>query len=519
MRAPRVWTIQQRLAAAFTLLTALLLSIAALTWSTVGRLTGQSGDALTASEGKQFMTARHVDHLTWVHGLEQYLLGAGAFTGQLDHTRCALGKWLYDPASRENVTDGELRSLLTALEAPHAALHASARDVTGRRGDEAQQAFQSRTLAALAATKDVIVNIEARYEALRTQELNDLAHEGRRARTWTALGASLALAMAVLLAWGVSRNIAGLLRQTVQSLREGAAQVTSAASQVSISAQGLSQGSSQQAASLEETSASMEEMGSITRKTADNAHHAARLSSETDRLVEASNAALQAMVESMEGIQESSGKVAKIIRTIDEIAFQTNILALNAAVEAARAGEAGMGFAVVADEVRNLAQRSAQAAKDTASLIEESVERAAQGGHHVRQVATSMTEITASVRQARALVEEVSTASREQAQGIDQVGRAVSDMERVTQATAATAEESAAAAEELNAQAELTLHELAQLEALIVRTPSTHADGAPSRAAVATTGPERPAVPLRLHRGSPAPSPGPASATGTFGQI
>ena len=165
---------------------------------------------------------------------------------------------------------------------------------------------------------------------------------------------------------GSVHSVNGRLRTTAAELKQGAEQVVSAAGQVATSSQSLSQGATEQAASLEETSASMEEMASMTRKNAENAHQAATLVTGVAQQVDESNAALAEMVTSMSAIQESSNKVAKIIKTIDEIAFQTNILALNAAVEAARAGEAGMGFAVVADEVRNLAQRSAQAAKDTA---------------------------------------------------------------------------------------------------------------------------------------------------------
>jgi len=160
--------------------------------------------------------------------------------------------------------------------------------------------------------------------------------------------------------------------------------------------------------------------------------------------------------------------VSKIIKTIDEIAFQTNILALNAAVEAARAGEAGMGFAVVADEVRNLAQRSAQAAKDTAGLIEESIARSEHGTSTVNQVATSIASITESVSQVKGLVNEVSAASQQQTQGIDQVTHAVAHMEKVTQNAAATAEESAAASEELNAQAESSVAVVRELQELVV---------------------------------------------------
>jgi len=201
----------------------------------------------------------------------------------------------------------------------------------------------------------------------------------------------------------------------------------------------------------------MEEMASMTRKNAESSQMASNLMTEVDARVQESNGAIGDMITSMSSIQESSQKVAKIIKTIDEIAFQTNILALNAAVEAARAGEAGMGFAVVADEVRNLAQRSAQAAKDTTELIEESIEKAQSGNAKVEQVAGSISAITESVTKVKGLVEEVSVASRQQSQGIDQVAQAIAQMEKVTQTTAATAEESAAASEELNAQAEASM--------------------------------------------------------------
>jgi methyl-accepting chemotaxis protein len=184
-------------------------------------------------------------------------------------------------------------------------------------------------------------------------------------------------------------------------------------------------------------------------------------------LVDDSNKALSEMVISMESIQESSNKVARIIKTIEEIAFQTNILALNAAVEAARAGAAGMGFAVVADEVRTLAQRSAQAAQDTASLIEASIASTSQGQSRVTRVVASVSAITSSVDKVKGLVDEVSSSTKEQAEGIDQVAEAVSRIEKVTQQTAATAEESAAASEELNAQAETAMAEVERVEQII----------------------------------------------------
>jgi methyl-accepting chemotaxis protein len=302
----------------------------------------------------------------------------------------------------------------------------------------------------------------------RLQEASEIGAASER------LGTVILLVMAVLafLALGIVGYVVWAavkaLTAMVNNLRSGSEQVTSAATQVSSSAQSLSQGATEQAASLEETSASMEEMASTTRQNAENATQAATLVTSVTQQVSESNAALNQMVGSMAAIKESSNKVAKIIKTIDEIAFQTNILALNAAVEAARAGEAGMGFAVVADEVRNLAQRSAQAAKDTAGLIEESIARSQEGAGNVEQVATAIGAITSSVAHVKGIVDQVSEASQQQTQGIDQVSQAIAQMEKVTQTTAATAEESAAASEELNAQAETTMAEVARLEDMVV---------------------------------------------------
>jgi methyl-accepting chemotaxis protein len=248
------------------------------------------------------------------------------------------------------------------------------------------------------------------------------------------------------------------LRRVALELSEGAEQINSASSQVASSSQTLAQGASQQAASLEETSASTEEITSMTRKNAENSKSAAEVMTTVDREVKEGNQTLGQMVTSMQQINASSDKISKIIKVIDEIAFQTNILALNAAVEAARAGEAGMGFAVVADEVRNLAQRSAQAAKDTSALIEESIATSRDGSAKLERVAGVIRAITESSTQVKTLVDEVNMGSQEQARGIDQISKAIAQMDQVTQGTAASAEQSASASEELSAQAQALNH-------------------------------------------------------------
>ncbi|HUO31407.1 MAG TPA: methyl-accepting chemotaxis protein [Bryobacteraceae bacterium] len=284
-------------------------------------------------------------------------------------------------------------------------------------------------------------------------------HKVTTALAWSCIAGLLIGAALTLF---VTRNITGGLRTVIDELRETANQVAGAASQISVSAQSLAQGASEQAASLEETSASSEEIGSMAGQNARSSKSAATNMIEASERVEEANRNLELMVESMNEINTSSGKISKIIKVIDEIAFQTNILALNAAVEAARAGEAGMGFAVVADEVRNLAQRSAQAAKDTAGLIEESIANSNDGKAKLDSVATAVRSITASAGKVKTLVDEVKVGSEGQARGIEQVAKAISQMEKVTQTTAANAEESASASEQLSSQSE-------SLRAVVVR--------------------------------------------------
>jgi len=243
------------------------------------------------------------------------------------------------------------------------------------------------------------------------------------------------------------------LDDSISQVSEAVGQVTSASGQISQGAQSLAEGANEQASSLEEVSSSLEEMSSMTKQNASNSNQAKTLAYEARSAANEGDASMKKMAEAIREIKTSADNTAKIIKTIDDIAFQTNLLALNAAVEAARAGEAGKGFAVVAEEVRNLAMRSAEAAKNTANMIEESVKSADSGVTITEEVAKSLGQIVNRIGHVGDLIAEIASASNEQAQGIEQVNTAMAQMNQVTQQNAANSEESASAAEELSSQA------------------------------------------------------------------
>jgi len=290
------------------------------------------------------------------------------------------------------------------------------------------------------------------------------------------------------------RSIIKPVSRVTEGLNQGADQVASASGQVSASSQSLAEGSSEQAASIEETSASLEEMSSMTKQTADNSGQADSLMKEANQVIAEANQSMTDLTHSMDEISKASEETSKIIKTIDEVAFQTNLLALNAAVEAARAGEAGAGFAVVADEVRNLALRAAEAAKNTAALIEGTVKKVNDGTDLVGKTNAEFTKVAESATKVGELVSEISAASREQAQGIDEVNKAVTEMDKVTQQNAATAEESASASEEMNAQAEEMKSYVGDLVALVGGKggEATLTDGRPARRMAPTVKKEAP---------------------------
>ena len=265
----------------------------------------------------------------------------------------------------------------------------------------------------------------------------------------------------------LSIRITNPIIRVVTGLTDGADEVASAAAQVSSGSQSLAEGASEQAASLEETSSSMKEMSSMTKQNADNASQAKAMMGEAQRIVEKVTEHMDEMSKAILEITKSSEETAKIIKTIDEIAFQTNLLALNASVEAARAGEAGAGFAVVADEVRTLSMRTAEAAKSTNNLIENTINAVRNGNELTKKTQEAFKENITISSKISQLIDEIATATREQASGIAEVSTAVNEMNGVTQQTAANAEESASASEELNAQAEQLITYVADLSAVV----------------------------------------------------
>ncbi len=289
----------------------------------------------------------------------------------------------------------------------------------------------------------------ASLEALKSQQrkfLSEATADGRDLQRRSLLLALASLCLMLVIA-GLSlvavRRVGRELSTTIAKLSEGSAQVAGAASQVSAASQSLAQGSSEQASALEQTSAAVEQVLSLSRQNSDRSSDAAELVTASQEKFGRVNDSLNNALSAMDDISAKSDRISNIIRTIDEITFQTNILALNAAVEAARAGEAGMGFAVVADEVRRLAQRCAQAAKDTADLIEASIASAREGKSKVDLVAQLVRQVIGEAARVNSLVGDIHLGAREQAQALEQITRAISQLQQVTQQMAFSAEEGA----------------------------------------------------------------------------
>lgn len=446
------------------------------------------------------------DHYRLIALVDDLLSQGKDFEGGDNPTTCGYGHWRSDLNTKNGALEaavkncdeahahfhesiGKIRSLFKAGNTDEAkrvaadAMRPAADLVTGEQGFGAiiKEIERVEGLRSEASTVAMVTCFEKQRaalgflaEALKNNRETVRATQEAAARAVILsesimIGALIfGLVFAVLLGLLITRAITKPINAVITTLSSGATQVASASDQVAQSSQAMAEGATQQASSLEETSASLEEMSSMTRQSADTAEQVNTLVTQAQQVMGQGVEAMQRMKSAIGEIKSSSDKTAMIIKTIDEIAFQTNLLALNAAVEAARAGDAGKGFAVVAEEVRNLAQRSAEAAKNTASLIEGSQKNADNGVAVSTEVAQVLDQIAASAKTMAQLVGEIAVASRQQAQGIDQITTAVSQMDKVTQSNAASSEEAASASEELSAQAR-ELNEMVDTLTRVVR--------------------------------------------------
>jgi len=375
---------------------------------------------------------------------------ADTFVAQLT---IASEKTAYDPAvhaqvvevlDKFNTVEARSKSAYTALVVSPDTATAETQTTIASLTQENHALEQS-----LVELSDAVGNKSLQSELAAVMASN--GHQRTLALTLFAIAAAFGIVTIVLM----ERQVAAPLRELASRLADGAQHVSESASQVSGSGLSLAKGASSQAASLEETSASSQQISAMAQRSAADCQSTAELVAMSQAKFTLTNQSLAHLVTAMDEIRLSSGKVSKIIRVIEEIAFKTNILALNAAVEAARAGEAGAGFAVVAEEVRNLAQKCAQAANDSAQIVEESIKSSNAGKSRLDSVSESIQSVTAESLKVKTLVDQIMVASTEQTRGITQIATAIAQMERVTQASAGNAEESAAAAQELTAQSSI----------------------------------------------------------------
>lgn len=428
----------------------------------LGVIQSANAEAQASEDRLHLFDAVHIGHLDWVRKLQEYSLDPAAreLSLQLDHTACQLGKYLGGPERvRAEKWLPSLKEVFHAIEEPHRALHASAVQVRDFRLAGGSQEGLLRILTevtrpSLAAVEGQLDRATSLVGNVRTALLEQLTNVSTMAEMTLIVIGLLVIVVSIFFGWLLIRSTTRFLRELTRRVVDIARYTAASAGQLSSASQSLAAGSSSQAAALEEVAASLEEMGAMIRHSHDNSEETDKLAREAEQSVAEAQALMKKASEASEASATQGAETRHIVHDIDEIAFQTNLLALNAAIEAARAGEAGAGFAVVAGEVRLLAQRSAEAARKTTELIDATLSRTEEGVELVHNAGAAFDATRERIGKTRTLSAGIVTASGEQSQGIAQIGKAMSDLDKVMQQNAANSEETAAAAEELSAQAE-----------------------------------------------------------------
>jgi methyl-accepting chemotaxis protein/methyl-accepting chemotaxis protein-1 (serine sensor receptor) len=470
-------TLRQKFLGGFA---ALLCMVAALTFTSMRAMSSLNGalDRVVQRMSKRAdKTSQLVERVAELSGTQQALLLHSILSDAagIDQNRRAV-------ADLQRQIDGlfsELapltdsasdRQLIQSLHAKALAVRPMSAEVTDliqkQQMNDALKLVGERLLPACDDLQKDARDFLANQRAKMNSETADVLASASATRILAFVFVGLTIGFSVLIIFSV-RQMNGALGVMGSQVSEGAQQVARAAGQVGSISQSLAHGASEQAVSLEQTSTSAGQVSAMVQRNAKSSREAAEHTNDANRLLTEANQKLDHMLVSMRDISSSSEKISKIIRVIDEIAFQTNILSLNAAVEAARAGEAGMGFAVVADEVRNLAQRCSQAAKDTSGLIEESIQYSKTGRVRLDEVANAMRQVTDSALEVQRLSNEVNAGSEEQARAIQQISKAILQIQQVTQQTAASAEEGASAGAEMGAEAEHLQSTVSRMRAML----------------------------------------------------